>query len=165
MTTILLVLAGIAFVGYVLVSRMRGTALNMRRVLVVPAVLTVIGLVQLVGAAHRGFHTADLILVGAGVTLSAVLGMARGATVQVSRRNGQPWLHYRPATLALWGATVAVRIGLVVLAHASGATLAASGPAILLSAGATLLGEGLVVASRAFSPAGDRWQARVDAEM
>ena len=47
----------------------------------------------------------------------------------VSVRDGRPWLRYRAVTLALWTATVA-----------------GSGPALLLSAGATLLAEGVIVA-------------------
>jgi len=51
-------------------------------------------------------------------------------------------------------------LGLTVLAHAAGATIAGSGPALLLSAGVTLLAEGAVVAHRAFTSGGRQWQAR-----
>jgi hypothetical protein len=50
-------------------------------------------------------------LIGAGVGASVVLGLARGATVAVYDRDGASWLRYRPATLWLWLATVAVRVG------------------------------------------------------
>ena len=47
-------------------------------------------------------------------------------------------------------------------AHAARATVAGSGPALLLSAGVTLLAEGAVVAHRAFTTSGgQQWQARV----
>jgi len=62
----------------------------------------------------------------------------------VSVRDGRPWLRYRAVTLALWAATVA-----------------GSGPALLLSAGATLLAEGVIVAHRAATFGGQQWQARV----
>ena len=55
----------------------------------------------------------------------------------MSVRDGRPWLRYRAVTLALWAATVA-----------------GSGPALLLSAGATLLAEGAVVARRASATSG-----------
>ena len=89
------------------------------------------------------------------------MGAARGATVTVAVRDGRPWLRYRPVTLGLWAATVAVRVGLTVLAHAAGATVAGSGPALLLSAGVTLLAEGAIVAHRASTTDGRQWQARV----
>ena len=161
MITVLLVLAGVAAVGYVLVARVRGQALNARRMLRVPAVLAAIGLIQVIGFARHGVSAADAVLVLAGVVLSAALGVTRGATVALYHRGGQPWLRYRPATLGLWGVTLVVRVALAVLAHAVGATVAASGPAILLSVGATLLGEGLMVAHRALPGAGSGWQARI----
>ena len=39
-------------------------------------------------------------------------------------------------------------------------TVAGSGPTLLLSAGATLLAEGVIVAHRAFTSGGRQWQAR-----
>ena len=54
-----------------------------------------------------------------------------------------------------------MRVGLTVLAHGAGSTVAGSGPALLLSAGVTLLAEGAVVAHRAFTTSGgQQWQAR-----
>jgi hypothetical protein len=159
MITIVLVLVGVAAVGYVLVSRLRGQALNARRMLMLPGVLTVIGLVQVSGLAHKA-RAADLILLAAGVVLSAVLGVARGTTVAVFIRSGRPWLRYRPVTIGLWVATFAVRVALTTLAYVFGAAVAASGPAILLSIGATLLGESAMVVYRAFSTRDLRWQAR-----
>ena len=48
------------------------------------------------------------------------------------------------------------------VSSAARATVAGSGPALLLSAGATLLAEGAVVAHRASTtPGGQQWQARV----
>jgi len=148
MVTVVLVLLGLIAVGYVLFSRLRGQSVNTRRLLVLPGVLTAIGLLQVLGAAHHGFHTADVVVIAASVAVSATLGVARGATVNVFVRDGQPWLRYRRATLWLWAATVATRAALTGLAFASGAALADSGPALLLAVGATLLGEGAVVARR-----------------
>ena len=126
-----------------------------------PAVLTAMGALQLAGAVSAGMRPQDLGLLAVGLAAAAGLGAARGATVTVSVRDGGPWLRYRAATLALWAATVAVRVGLTVLAHAAGATVAGSGPALLLSAGVTLLAEGAVVAHRASTIGGQQWQAGV----
>jgi hypothetical protein len=167
MITTGLILVGLAAVGYVLVSRLQGRRVNLRRLLVLPVVLSVIGLLQVTGTAGRGLRPADVVMITAGVVAAATLGVARGATVAVFSRNGEPWLRYRPATLALWGATIAVRIGLTAVSFGVGASLATRGPAILLSVGTTLLAEGLVVARKAlsfstssFSTSESRWQAR-----
>jgi hypothetical protein len=118
------------------------------------------GLLQLAGAVTAGVRPQDLGLLAVGLAAAAGLGVARGATVTVAVRDGRPWLRYRAVTLVLWAATVAVRVGLTVLAHAAGATVAGSGPALLLSAGATLLAEGAVVAHRALQPGGRQRQLR-----
>ena len=89
------------------------------------------------------------VLLAVGLLAAAGLGVARGATVAVFVRDGRSWLRYRPATLMLWAATVAVRVGLTLLAHTTAAAVAASGPALLLTVGVTLLAEGAVVAGRA----------------
>lgn len=95
-----------------------------------------------------------------GLAAPAGLGAARGGTVAVSVRDGRPWLRYRAVTLAWRAATVAVRVGLAVLAHAAGATVAGSGPTLLPWAGVTLLAEGAVVAHRADTLGRRQWQAR-----
>ena len=159
--TVVLVVLALAVVGYVLASRIAGQPVNTRRLLVLPGVLTAMGLLQLSGAVSGGVRPPDLGLLAVGVAAAAGLGAARGATVTVAVRDGRPWLRYRPVTLGLWAATVAVRVGLTVLAHEAGATVAGSGPALLLSAGVTLLAEGAIVAHRASTTDGRQWQARV----
>jgi hypothetical protein len=144
----------------VLASRIAGQPVNIRRLLVLPGVLTAMGLLQLSGAVTAGLRPQDLGLLAVGLAAAAGLGVARGATVTVAVRDGRPWLRYRAVTLVLWAATIAVRVGLTVLAHAAGATVAGSGPALLLSAGATLLAEGAVVAHRALQPGGRQRQLR-----
>src|SRR6478672_7316020 len=154
--TVVLVVLALAVVGYVLASRIAGQPVNTRRLLVLPGVLTAMGLLELSGAVSAGVRPQDLGLLAVGLAAAAGLGAARGATVTVSVRDGRPWLRYRAVTLMLWAATVGVRVELTVLA------LAASGPALLLAAGVTLLAEGAVVAHRAVC-SGAQQQARVTA--
>jgi hypothetical protein len=150
----------LAAVGYVLTSRWRGRPVNPRRLLVPPAVLSGYGFLQLTGAAGRSLRTADLVLIAAGVAVSAGMGVGRGATVVVYAQRGRPWMRYRPATLAMWAATLAARVAVAAVSLAIGSATATRGPAILMSMGATLLAEGLVVTRRAFSEGNSRWQAR-----
>jgi hypothetical protein len=161
MVAIVLGFAGVALVGYLLVSRWRGQVLTLRRLLLLPAVLTAIGVAQVAGAARYGYRPMDAVLIAAGVLVSALLGGARGATVAVHQSDGAIWLRYRPATLWLWLATIAVRAALTGLAYLAGARLAAGGPAFLLAIGTTLLAEAAMVARTAFSRRAGRWQARI----
>ena len=161
MITIVLTVLVLAAVGYVLASRWRGRPVNPRRLLVLPAVLSGYGLLQLTGAAGRGLGTIDLALIAAGVAVAAGMGLARGATVAVYAQQGRTWMRYRPATLMLWAATLAARFVVAAISYMVGAVAATRGPAILISVGVTLLAEGIVVTRRAFSASGSGWQARV----
>ena len=91
-----------------------------------------------------------MLLLAVGLLAAAGLGVARGATVAVFVRDGGRCLQYRPATLMLWAATVAVRVGLTLLAHSTAAGVAASVPALLLTVGITLFAEGALISGRAY---------------
>jgi hypothetical protein len=160
MITTAVVLAVVVAVGHVLLSRLRGQPANPRKLYVLPAVLCAVGLMQIGGTAGGGLRAVDLALIAVGVAVSAVLGVARGVTVAVFVRDGAPWLRYRPATLALWAATIAARVVVAAVASHTGASPATRGPAIILSVGVTLLAEGIVVGRRAYSNARPQWQAR-----
>ena len=147
----------LAAVGYVLVSRWHGRRIDVRRLLLVPAVLSGYGLLQFTGAAGRGLRAVDVTLIAVGVVVAAGMGLARGVTVVVFVHEGRPWMRYRPATLALWAATVGIRLAVTAISIAIGASSAATrGPAILISVGVTLLAEGIVVDPPGPSPADRR---------
>ena len=158
MTTVsaLLVLAA---VSYVLASRWRGRPIEWRRLLVMPAFLSAYGLLQFTGS-FRGLRGTDVTLIAAGIAVSAGMGVLRGVSVSVFLRDGRPWMRYRLMTLALWAATVAVRLALAVVSNAIGVSAATRGPAILLSVGVTLLAEGAVITRRGLSRRELPWQAR-----
>ena len=148
--TVVLIVLVFAAIGYVLASRIKGQPVNIRR-LVLPAVLTAMSILELAGSVSGGAGPWDAV--------AACWPWACWRRPDWAPPRAPPWRSsswttvggcaYRPPTIALWGATVAVRVGLTVLAHWAGATVAASGPALLLSAGATLLAEGAMVAHRA----------------
>ena len=160
MMTAVVALLVLAAVSYVLASRWRGRPVAARRLLLMPAVLSAYGLLQFTGVSSRGLRAVDVTLIAAGVAVSAAMGLVRGFSVTVFLRDGQPWMRYRPVTLALWAATVALRLAVAVISTGIGASAATRGPAILLSVGVTLLAEGAVVARRSLSVNGQQWQAR-----
>ena len=84
--------------------------------------------------------------------VSAVLGLAsgaaRGVTVHLYPREGVLWMRYRWLTAAVWIASIALRVGLVVGGHLAGVKLS-SGSTILLTLGISLIAEVAVVGARA----------------
>ncbi|SEP07488.1 DUF1453 family protein [Amycolatopsis saalfeldensis] len=137
----------IAVIAYMLIRRLAGEPAEAKRMLLLPAVLTVIGIVNLDGPAHSG--TALLFLIGTAL-ISAVLGALRGASIRLSRRDGIVFMRYTWVTLALWAANIAVKFGGNLLLGAidkNGA--AALGDSVLLTVGIGMLLEGVVVLGRA----------------
>jgi hypothetical protein len=141
---IILILAAVC---YVLVRRMLGEPAEARRMLILPAVLCVIGVSNV---AHDATSAVPLLfLIGSGA-ISVVIGALRGLSVRLSDRAGLAFVRYTWVTVALWVANLAVKFGgniliRVVDPHAA----AAAGSSLLLTLGAGLLVEGLVVLARA----------------
>ena len=78
--TILLVVAA---VGYVLWSRMQGRPLKLRRMLLLPVVLMVLGITDLTGSSAPHLTPKDITFLLISVALSVVLGAARGVTIEL----------------------------------------------------------------------------------
>lgn len=160
-TQLLLIVAVLVFV---IGRRLAGAPLTPQRMLVVPGVLTAIGLYQLT-AAHV---TAGLVaLLGVEAVLGIGFGLVRGLTIRVYERGGHLWYRYTPLTIALWVAAIAARIGVAVAAHGMGVD--ASSTTLLGAFGLSLLAEAAIVLPRArrtgipFAP--DRRTARAAADL
>ena len=118
-----------------------------KRMLILPAVLTVVGITNLDDLSHSG--TAVLFLVGT-LLISVVLGALRGASIRLSRRNGLVFLRYTWVTVVLWVANLAVKFGgNLLLGAIDKSDAAALGDTVLLTVGVGLLLEGVVVLGRA----------------
>lgn len=146
--TILLVIAAI---GYVLWSRMQGRPLQARRLLVLPAVLTVIGIFDLTGSSAPHLGSKDIAFLVASITLSVVLGAARGATIELYPREGALWQRYRRRTVALWITLISAKLVLAALASAAHAQAGGGTNSLMLSLGLSLAAEAAIVGPRALS--------------
>jgi hypothetical protein len=144
--TIVLVVAAI---GYVLWSRMQGRPLKIRRLLLLPAVLTVLGFVDLTGSSAPHLTPKDITFLAISAAVSAALGAARGATIELYPSNGVLWQRYRPVTVVLWVTLIVVKIVLLVIADAAGASAGAGTSTLLLFLGVSLLAEAAIVIPRA----------------
>jgi hypothetical protein len=141
----------IAAIGYVLWSRMQGRPLKAKRLLVLPAILVVIGISDLTGSSAPHLTSLDVSFLVASVSLSAILGAARGATIHLYPQGGELWQRYRPSTVGLWLVLIAAKIVLAAVAHGAGAANGAGTSTLLLSLGVSLLGEAATVAPRALA--------------
>ncbi|MBO0868380.1 MAG: DUF1453 family protein [Micromonosporaceae bacterium] len=141
------ILLTLAILVWVVSRRLTGQPVTAGRLLVLPAIVVVLGASQLLGSVHGHLTVLDVGLLAGEVVLGAAFGLARGATIQLYPRDGHLWYRYRPLTIVLWVASIAARVGIVVLAHQLGAGLASSTTFLLL--GLSLLGEAAVVGLRA----------------
>jgi hypothetical protein len=146
-TDIVLIIAG---VGYVLARRWAGQLLEAKRLLVIPVILTIVGITSLRHAHPMNATTIGFVAVGA--ALSIVLGLIRGATVHLAARDGVLWMRYRASTIALWVLNLALKLVLLPIEHGiSPASNGAADNGILFAIGLGILAETLVVLYRGLS--------------
>jgi hypothetical protein len=146
--TILLVIAA---VGYVLWSRMQGRPVKIRRLILLPVVLVVLGITDLTGSSAPHLTPKDITFLVIGVAISALLGAARGATIEVYTNQGEIWQRYRKSTVGLWLALIAAKVALLAIAGSAGASAGGGTNSLLLSLGISLLAEAAIIGPRAVS--------------
>lgn len=147
----LTIVLAVAAVGYVLWSRMKGQPLKAKRLLVLPVVLTVLGITDLTGSSAPHLTPKDIGFLAAGVGISAALGAARGATIELYPQGGELWQRYRPVTVGLWITLIAAKLILLVIAGAAHASAGGGTSSLLLALGVSLLAEAAIVVTRARS--------------
>ena len=147
----LTILLAVAAVGWVLWSRMKGQPLQAKRLLVLPLVLTVLGITDLTGSSAPHLTPKDIAFLVLSAGISAVLGAARGATIVIYPQGGELWQRYRPVTIGLWITLIAAKLILIVIAAAAGASAGGGTSSLLLTLGVSLLAEAAIVGPRALS--------------
>lgn len=141
---IVLILAAICFV---MVRRMMGEPAQAKRMLILPAVLSVIGLSDLSGQLKTPMAAVFLVATAA---ISVGIGALRGASVRISQRNGLAFVQYTWLTVTLWVVNLVIKFGAdFVLKAADAKDAGAVSNSLLLTLGAGMLVEGLVVLYRA----------------
>jgi hypothetical protein len=143
------IVVAIGVVGFVIYQQVAGQAVQGRRLIVLPAVLTVVGFLNLHGAKH--IDTADIVWLTVGAIGSLLIGLAFGAITRLQERNGALWAQLPLRGLWLWVALIAWRALIMVLAAKSGAHVAASTTPLLFTLGLNRLGQAAVIAARAMA--------------
>ena len=146
--SVLTVLAAVAVVVFVIGQQLVGSAVRGRRLIVLPAVLTVIGVAELSNShVHPG--ALDVLLLGTSAAVAIAVGLCLGAMTRIERRDGHLWTQLPKQGLWLWLGLIVSRLVISGVAHVSGAHVAAGTSAILLTLGLNRLAQALVVAPRA----------------
>ncbi|MET1073966.1 MAG: DUF1453 domain-containing protein [Umezawaea sp.] len=142
----------IAAIAYIVARRLLGEPAEAKRVLALPAVLTVVGLVDVTKVAQS--PVAIGFLVGTTV-VSVLLGLLRGASIRVFERDGVAHLKYTAGTLVLWAVNIVLKLGAgFALGVVDPATDHAGGNGLMLTLGAGMVAEGLVVMAKAMGTDG-----------
>ena len=142
------ILAVIGVIGYVIYQQIKGQPLRGKRTVLLPAILTVIGFMNL---RSGGVHLTgdDIACLVAGTAGSAAIGLAFGAVTRLESRDGYLWAQLPLRGLWLWAALVAWRVVVILLASGLHANVAASSATLLLSLGVNRLGQAAVIVARA----------------
>jgi len=145
--SLLEILVVIGVIGFVIYQQVAGQAVAGRRLIVLPAVLTVVGFLDLHGAKH--LHSADILWLTVGAIGSVLIGLAFGAITRLEARNGVLWSQLPLRGLWLWAALIGWRVLIAVIAAKSGAHVAASTTPLLFTLGLNRLAQSAVIATRA----------------
>jgi hypothetical protein len=141
------ILAVTGIIGLVIYWQIAGQKVQGKRLVVLPAVLTVIGFADLHGAKH--LHTADYVWLTAGAAGALLIGLAFGAITRLGSRDGVLWAKMPLRGLWLWAALFTWRGLTMVIAARTGAHVAASTTPLLFTLGLNRLGQAAVIVPRA----------------
>jgi hypothetical protein len=112
-----------------------------------PLVLMGVGVYQLYDG-QRQLGVVDIVVLVVGAALALVAGTASGRVAQVQRRAGKVFFRLGLPGLGIMVAYLVVRLGLAGLGHLLGASVSGGG-SLLVSLGANLLTQSLVIQSKA----------------
>jgi hypothetical protein len=146
----LTVLVAIGIIVYVIGQQVVGSALRGKRLVVLPAVLTLIGIVEISGSKVHPDAT-DIVLLVVSAAIAIAIGIGLGAMTRLERRDGYLWAQLPKRGLWLWGGLIVGRLAVTGIAQGSGAHLAAGTAAILLMLGLNRAAQALVVVPRAIT--------------
>jgi hypothetical protein len=150
MNSVLEVLLVVAVVAYVIMRQVRGEAMRGKKLIVLPLVLTVVGILSL--TKHSVHPTAtDITCMAVSAVIAAGIGVGQGTSMRLESRQGALWGRMPARGLWWWAALLASRLIMSLVAHGLDAKVAASTAPILMLLGVNRIGQALVIAPRALS--------------
>lgn len=150
MSDFVTIIAVIAIIAFVIGRQLMGEPLRGKRVVVLPVILTVIGLSDL-GSKSQPVRPNDIAFLMIGGLLAAAIGVAQGSVVRLESRDGALWGQLPLKGLWLWALLIGSRLLVTGVADVAGAHVAGSISTILLMLGINRLAQAAVVLPRALS--------------
>jgi C4-dicarboxylate transporter len=147
---VLKVLAVLAIIGYVITRQLRGEPLRGKRLILLPAILTVVGIVDL-GRSTQHLAAVDIVFIAISAVVAAVFGVWQGKVMRLEARDAVLWGQMPASSLWLWFAFIVARIGVNVVASGFDAHVAASTAPLLVTLGVNRLAQAAMIAPRAFA--------------
>jgi hypothetical protein len=144
------VLAVIAIIGYVIGRQLMGEPLRGKRVVLLPVILAVAGVVDL-GKHGRHVEPADVICLVISGLIAVTIGLLQGRMIRLEGRNGALWGQMPVRALWLWALLVGSRLIMTVIALAVGAKVAGSSAPIIMLLGINRLGQAAIVMRHALA--------------
>ncbi|HTW09488.1 MAG TPA: hypothetical protein VME46_18420 [Acidimicrobiales bacterium] len=141
----------VGIMAYSIGRQIAGEPLRIKRLVGLPGVLTAIGIVDVASTQGRAATGTDVVLIAAGCTVNAVIGVGQGRLMRLGSRDGYLWAQMPKSVLWWWGAKVASGFVLDGIGHALGAGLATTSAVMLLRLGVNRLAQAAVVAPRALA--------------
>jgi hypothetical protein len=148
--SVLVALVAIGAIVFVIGQQVVGAAVGGRRMILLPAVLTVVGIVELAGS-KSPVDATSVALLALSAVIAIAIGVGLGAMTRLERRDGHLWAQLPKRGLWLWGGLFVTRVVMAGIANVSGAHLAAGTAAILLVLGLNRAAQSLVVVPRAIA--------------
>ncbi|GAB3904489.1 hypothetical protein GCM10029964_098310 [Kibdelosporangium lantanae] len=142
------IVAVVAIVAYIIGRQFVGEPLRAKRVVVLPAILTVVGFVSLGSPRLSPADLACLVISG---VVSAAIGLGQGRLMRLYPRDGHLWGRMPLVALWLWAALIVARFGMALLASGLDARVAASTAPLALLLGVNRLAQAAVLVPRAMA--------------
>ncbi len=150
--SVLTIVAVIAILGYVISRQLLGEPIRGKRLIILPAILTLIGILDLAKhTVHPGGTDILLIVIVIGAAVALGIGLAQGRMMRLEERDGGLWGQLPLQGVWLWAILYASRGALIGVAHATDAHVAAGSQSELLILGINRLGQAASIATRALA--------------
>jgi hypothetical protein len=147
MKPLLAIALALAFAAFVIHRQVRRRSVTPRGLVILPVWFTALSVLVDHTMVSRLVTPVAIGFFAAGVAFAVAMGVARAATIRVWTTETGPYCEGKWTTGVLWVATIAVRVGMFLLAAKLGAQEGA-GEAMLFVA-ATLAAQNVIVARRA----------------
>jgi hypothetical protein len=144
------VLAVIAVIGYVIGRQLMGEPLRGKRVVLLPVILAVIGVLDLGKNGHH-VRPADVVFLVISGLIAVTIGVLQGRMMRLESRNGALWGQLPVRALWLWAVLVGSRLIMTLIALAVGAKVAGSSTPIIMLLGINRIGQAAIVMRHALA--------------